>query len=138
VSLVVTVAHDGHHARSGGVVARTVHETREPTGRAKNGFSLDQYLPRFQIYLCVHTIPSPSPPLPREIPSCCKYCIEHSVSIKFREFLDWLQVDADYLSWFVQYYNYFNWNGIIDFCTNDYEPAHYVQDKDFPYLLVDS
>jgi len=60
------------------------------------------------------------------------------VSIKFREFLDWLQVDADYLSWFVQYYNYFNWNGIIDFCTNDYEPAHYVQDKDFPYLLVDS
>ena len=133
MSLVLTVAHDGHHARSGGVAARTVHETTAPTGRAKNIFPLDRHLPRFQIYFCVRTFPPP-----REIPSCCEYCSEHSVSIKFREFLDWLQVDVFFFSWFFQYYNYFIWNGIIDFCTNCYKPARYAQGKDIPCLLIDS
>jgi hypothetical protein len=32
--------------------------------------------------------------LPREIPRCCEYCSEHWASIKFGEFLDWLQVDV--------------------------------------------
>lgn len=57
-----------------------------------------QYLQRFQIYFGVHTLPPP-----REIPSCCEYCSEHSVSIKFREFIDWHQAEAFFLSWFVQY-----------------------------------
>jgi len=42
------------------------------------------------------------------------------------------------MSWFIKYCNYFIWNGIIDFCANDYEPARYAQDKDILYLLIDS